>query len=138
MTQITPSPTPGVIHFPEGLLGFPDTTEYRVTPGPGDGLFWLLAESAEGPRFLLSDPFVFFEGYELELSAEQARRIDADETSQVGVLAITVPSRDEAWTANLQGPIVVNVEKGVGAQLVVPGDEPALRRPFRPRLVPAA
>ncbi len=129
---------PGTIRFPQGLLGFPDILEYELGPGPGEGLYWLVGSGEETPRFLVSDPFAFFEGYELDLTPEQARSIEADDASQVGVLAITVPSREGAWTANLQGPIVINAAKGIAAQLVLPGDEPGLRRPFQPVLVSAA
>ena len=79
----------GRIRFPGGLLGFPDTQEYHLAEGPGDGLFWLLAGDGQGPSFLLSDPFVFFEGYTLDLTPGQAAQIEAEEMSQVGVLAIT-------------------------------------------------
>ena len=125
------------IRFQDGLLGFPETTEYSLSPGPADGLFWLDGSVESGPRFLLADPFVFFEGFELDLSSDQAARIGADDATQVGVLAIAVPSRGGEWTANLQGPLVINVEKAIGAQLVRPG-EASVRCAFSPLLAGAA
>ena len=62
----------GRIRFPCGLLGFPETQEYHLAAGPAEGLFWLLAGDGEGPSFLLSDPFVFFDGYTLDLTPAQA------------------------------------------------------------------
>lgn len=142
--SMTPPPPPlsgidTIIHFPEGLLGFPDGKDYRLTAGPGDGLYWLVAMDAIGPNFVLSDPFVFFEGYSLVLSSAQSERIEADRASHVAVMAITVPGTDgEPWTANLRGPVVINVEKRIGAQLVLTDDAAALRRPFHPPLSPVA
>lgn len=141
MSQATlPDPTtsaaalPAVtIHFPDGLLGFPETRDYALVGGPSDGLLWLVGDGEEAPRFLLSDPFVFFEDYSLDLSDEQARRVDAGESSTVAVLAITIPSSDAPWTANLQGPVVINLDKSLGAQIVLPGAEPGVRQPFQPR-----
>lgn len=125
------------IHFEDGLLGFPDTTDYTLSPGPSNGLFWLEGALESDPRFLLADPFVFFEGFELELSADQAARISATDATQVGVLAIAVPSQAGEWTANLQGPLVINVDQAIGAQLVRPG-EASVRRAFSPVLAGAA
>lgn len=124
-----------VIHFPDGLLGFPDELDYRLTQGPAAGLYWLLP--AVGPaRFLLSDPFRFFAEYSLDLTPEQAVRVDADVPSDIAVLAITIPHRDGPWTANLQGPLVINARKGVGAQLVLAGSGPGVREPFVPTAGP--
>ena len=122
------------IRFPDGLLGFPDIHDYVLLDGPSDGLLWLVGDGEHAPRFLLSDPFAFFEGYSLDLSPEQAGRVDAEESSTVAVLAITTPSSDAPWTANLQGPVVINVDKGLGAQIVLPGSQPGVRQPFQPNL----
>lgn len=129
----------GIIHFPEGLLGFPETAEYRLLDGPGDGLFWLVAADGVGPSFMLSDPFLFFEGYSLVLNDVQSEKIGANSSSEVAVLAITVPGKDgEAWTANLRGPIVINVVGARGAQLVLTDETADLRRPFVPDVSPVA
>ena len=132
-------PMDGTIRFPDGLLGFPETTDYRLVDGPGDGLFWLVAPDGVGPCFLLSDPFLFFEEYSLVLSESQSERIGAATSSDVAVLAITVPGQEgEPWTANLRGPVVINVVEGVGAQLVLTDETADLRKPFIPELSPVA
>lgn len=123
------------IVFQGGLLGFPDFVKYSLTEGPGDGLFWLISEDG-GPTFLVSDPFTYIDGYSLDLSPEQAARIQADALGEVAVLAISVPHAENPWTANLQGPIVINAARRVGTQLVLPGSEPGVRVPFEPKLEP--
>ena len=124
-----------MIHFPDGLLGFPNEQHYRLMEGPADGLYWLLPAS-ESARFLLSDPFRYFAEYSLDLSEEQAERVGAEFPSDIAVLAITVPHRDRPWTANLQGPLVVNVRKNLGAQLVLAASGPGVREPFVPGAEP--
>ena len=129
----------GIIRFPEGLLGFPETTEYRLVDGPGDGLFWLVAADGVGPSFLLSDPFLFFDEYSLVLNGAQSERIGAATPTDVAVLAITVPGPEgEAWPANLRGPVVINVVESVGAQLVLTDETADLRKPFVPERSPVA
>lgn len=129
----TVDPAAITIHFPDGLLGFPATRDYVLVDGPSPGLLWLVGDGEQAPRFLLSDPFEFFEGYCLDLTPEQASRVEAEESSTIAVLAITIPSSEAPWTANLQGPIVVNVDKGIGAQIVLPGSQPGVRQPFEPK-----
>jgi len=128
-----------VIRFPDGLLGFPDATAYRLRECAVAGVYWLLSDDGQGPDFLLSDPFAFFDGYAVELSEDQARRIRAEAASSVTVFAITIPGgEDESWFANLQGPVVINVDEMLGAQVVVSDPSAGLRRPFRPELPTAA
>jgi flagellar assembly factor FliW len=125
----------GVIRFPTGLLGFPHVREYRLSEGPGTGLFWLSGAEADSPCFLLSDPFVYFDGLSLDLSPAQAEQIGAQDSGKVAVLAVTVPNVETgAWTANLQGPVVINVERALGAQLVLADQSLGVRRTFRPVL----
>lgn len=126
---------PGTLSFPTGLLGFPEVNEYRLSAGPGEGLFWLSGARPDTPCFLLSDPFVYFDGLSLDLSIPQTELIEAEQASQVAVLAITVPNAEtEAWTANLQGPILINLERGLGAQVVLSDTSLGVRRSFLPRL----
>ena len=128
-------PAQGLIKFPAGLLGFPSITEYRLSEGPGKGLFWLSGDEPDSPCFLLTDPFRYFEGLSLDLSPAQTKQIGADESDQVAVLAVTVPSANTApWTANLQGPVVINVERCVGAQVILADRSLGVRRSFRPEL----
>ena len=126
------------IRFSEGLVGFPEPREYRLIESTTTGLYWLQGGTPSAPSFMLCDPFVYFEGYSFDLTPEQANRIGVDEPSQVGVLTISVPDTDTGvWTANLQGPVVLNVQQALGAQMVLSDHSLGVRRPFRPlALVP--
>lgn len=129
----------GIIRFPNGLLGFPDAVAFRLVEGPAEGLFWLVAADGNGLRFLLSDPFLFFDGYSLVLNDSQTEKIGAERASDVAVLAITVPGSDgKPWTANLRGPVVINIAESLGAQLILTDETAELRRPFVPELSPVA
>ncbi|MEQ1856602.1 MAG: flagellar assembly protein FliW [Longimicrobiales bacterium] len=133
LRPVPPDAPDGVVRFPHGLLGFPDVNEYRLTEGPGAGLFWLSGLTPGAPSFLLTDPFVYFDDLSLDLTASHVDEIEADAPTDVAVLAVTVPDRvTGTWTANLQGPVVINVAKGLGAQVVLPDASLGLKRPFRP------
>ena len=121
-------------HDITGMLLYKDGSFLQVLEGPAEGFLWLIGEGELAPRFLLSDPFVFFEEYCVDLSQDQAERVKAEATSTVAVLAITTPSSDGPWTANLQGPLVINLSESLGAQIVLPGQQPGVRQPFEPNL----
>jgi flagellar assembly factor FliW len=128
-----PPPTDAIVRFPHGLLGFPGFNLYRLSTGPRAGLFWLSGLGAGAPSFLLTDPFRYFDGLCLDLSVAHVEEVEAGAPSDVAVLAVTVPNREPgSWTANLQGPVVINVAKGLGAQVVLPDPSLGVKRPFRP------
>ena len=136
--SLTASCAPDALHlpiqFPKGLLGFERDTEWVLGNGPGEGLYWLEGAREGGPRFLVSDPFVFFEDYVLELSLSQASSVQAQTSASVVAIAVTTPNSNGAWTANLRGPVVLNLSEGVGAQIVLPRESKGagLREPLEP------
>jgi flagellar assembly factor FliW len=107
--------------FGDGLLGFPTCREWVLIQGAKAGTAWLQSVDHGALAFLLVDPFVMFEGYSAELSPAEVRRLEASDPSHLAVFAIvTLPaSRSESATANLQGPVVVNVRDRRGAQVVL-------------------
>lgn len=123
-----------VVHFARGILGFSTVRDYRLTTGPSDDLFWLTSCSS-GPRFLLVNPFRYFDDFSVELSLDQVRSIGASEPQDVAVLAITVPAPVPCdWTANLSGPLIINIRNLEGAQVILTDTSLGLRRPFTPDL----
>lgn len=110
-----------VTRFPTGLVGLPDCREFVLIPAHREGLFWLQSVEHGELAFVLVDPFLFFPGYEAELSATDLEELQATDGPEVAVLAIvTLPaSRDEQPTANLQGPLALNLEARIAKQLVL-------------------
>jgi flagellar assembly factor FliW len=114
-------PEASIVQFADGLPGFPDCREWILVDGVKRGSAWLQSLQIEALALLLVDPFPLFPGYAVELSPTELRRVGATDQSSLMVLAIvTLPaSRDEAASANLQGPVVINVEAKAAAQLVL-------------------
>lgn len=99
------------------LPGFPDTHDYLLRSVPGNPLFFWL-ESEDGPRFVITKPGVFFHDYKVEIKEKAVA--DLQSRSNIEVYAIvTVPEDPLQMTANLMAPLLVNVEKGLGYQLVL-------------------
>ncbi len=129
-----------LVTLPEGLLGFPDDRRFLVLPfryesgagGPGpSSLCWL--QSADDPQlaFLAVEPHLFFPDYEVDLPEEDASALELRDARQASVLALLTVSRGAtrgserfplppmAVTANLAGPIVINVRSRQGRQVLL-------------------
>lgn len=111
-----------LVDFPAGIFGFPECRRFALLPGARDGTFWL--QSAEHPTlvFLLIDPFAFVPGYVVDLPPGELQELQVTPGTDVAILCIvTLPrQRDELATANLQGPLALNLAARLGKQIVIP------------------
>lgn len=111
-------------HFPAGLLGFSSCQRfslerYRPAEG-GDSPFWMLRSLDEDISFPLIHPSLVLSDYELPLPLEVLDFLRAPSTNGLIVLLIvTLRDKLEEITVNLQGPILLNPQASLGAQLVV-------------------
>jgi flagellar assembly factor FliW len=127
-----------VVHFGNGLLGFPGFTRWVVLDGGRDGLGWL--QSAEHPAlaFLLVEPFVVFDEFTLDVPPAAVRALGAGHAEELAVFAIVTLGADGATaTANLQGPLLMNLRSRCGAQVVTPHGVWSLRQPVPAELLRA-
>lgn len=108
------------IHFADGLIGFESFHDFALVP-QGDESPFLLLQAVDEPQlaFLTIDPRCFAPAYLPELSDEDLQSLDLKDFSHAVVLSIVVIPEDPAkMTANLQAPVVINVETRHGRQLV--------------------
>jgi flagellar assembly factor FliW len=114
-------PAESVFTFPVGMYGFPECRRFALLPAGREGLFWLQSLEHATLIFLLADPFHFFTGYAVELSSGDRAELQVTAAADVAVLCVvTLPrTRDEAPTANLQGPLALNFAAGRGRQLAL-------------------
>ncbi len=124
-----------LLRFDEGIPGFPDCRRWILIQGDKAGTAWLQSIDLNALTFFLVDPFAFFDGFSLDLSPSEVGRLDASDSSQVAVFAIvTFPAtRDEPATANLQGPIVINVAHRRAAQVIMNEGPWGVRHAFQLR-----
>ena len=110
-----------VIHFPEGLLGFPECRNFVLLPAAREGLFWLQSADHSALAFLLADPFRFFEGYSVELGPVERAELQVEAASDVIILSIvTLPRPGETRaTTNLQGPLAINLARRLARQIIL-------------------
>jgi flagellar assembly factor FliW len=108
-----------IINFPKGLLGFPSYTGYvLIEPGPDSYFWWLQSTQTPDLAFVVTDPSLFVPSYRVPLKPEQMQELAITKLEEAQVFVI-VNKRGNQLTGNLQGPLVVHVERKVGEQLVL-------------------
>jgi flagellar assembly factor FliW len=114
-------PARELLTFPEGLLGFAERKRFILIQEDAYAPFlWL--QSAEDPRlsFVVVDPLLFMPDYQVEIKQGEIESLELKSAEKARVLVIVVVRENpEDITANLQGPIVLNTEKGLGKQVVL-------------------
>jgi flagellar assembly factor FliW len=122
------------LEFPNGLLGFPDQKRFALVQAGTNSVYWLQSLGLPSLVFLLVDPFAHFNGYVVDIPPADAMELGASDPADVAVLAIVTlpaPTADgERPTANLQGPIVINLRQRRGKQIVVADADYGVRVPF--------
>jgi flagellar assembly factor FliW len=111
--------TSELLRFPTGLFGFPEARDFVLLQAERKGVYWLQSAEHSALAFVLVDPFVHFTGYSVEIPDGDLRDLGRPEEEDLMVLAIvTLPrSSDGKATANLQGPLALNLRNRLGKQL---------------------
>lgn len=118
------------LNFPRGLLGFPEDREYAlIQTGENSAFYWMQAVHRPELAFVVCDPRMFIPDYRIAIKNEDLTSIGLTDThgSQVFVVVNKV---DGVLTANLQGPLVINVATRVGKQLVLSDKKYTTRHPL--------
>lgn len=119
-----------LIHFGEGILGFPDQNDYAlIQTGEGSVFYWLQAVGRPDLAFVVCDPRLFVADYQVPVKLEELQPIGIKEASDAQVFVI-VNKVDEMLTGNFQGPLMVNVGNRKARQLVLSDKRHSTRQPL--------
>jgi flagellar assembly factor FliW len=115
-------PAEKVLAFPSGVLGFPEWTRYVMLDHDTDAPFkWLHCVEEASLAFVVIDPALFNQNYQVTISEEARLEVAGNETDELSLVVIlTIPSGDpSAVTANLRGPLLMNPRTRLCKQLVL-------------------
>jgi flagellar assembly factor FliW len=109
------------ITFPSGLLGFPELKTFQLLePSDAYPLKFLQPTQREDIHFVCIDVAAIKMDYEVPLSDEDAQALAIQSPADALVLALVViPSDPRQMTANLAGPILINLRTRLGRQIVL-------------------
>ena len=98
-----------ILNFPEGLLGFELYHNYAIYDSEYPPFMWMQSIEDQKLAFLVVDPFLICNDYELDVDDKSLSKIGIKSPSDVFVMSIvTIPQGEGPVTANLQGPIIIN------------------------------
>ena len=116
-----------MIHFPNGIVGFPELTDFALIhdaeKGNQGGIRWL--QSGQEPNFAMPvvDPLVIRTDYNPSVDDELLKVI-GDGDNLLVLVTITVPTDLKKMSINLKAPLVVNVDTRKAVQVVLEDDFP--------------
>lgn len=110
-----------ILHFPEGLIGFPDYRRFVVLDLDKGGFFkWLQSAEESSLGFVILDPRVPFVDYDPVFDPGDLEGLEASSPDDLVLMAVvTVPEDVTEMTANLLAPLVINPKKRVGKQVII-------------------
>ena len=122
-------PVDRVLHFPQGLIGFPRARRFVILDHrPGSPFKWMLCLEEPDVAFAVVEPATLVPAYEppLELAA---RTLGVDPADVVLFVIVTIPPDPTAMTVNLMAPVVVDLRTRRSRQLVLedPRCDPSYR-----------
>ncbi len=108
-----------VLEFSSGLLGFSSYTKFVLLQPDEDGVFfWLQSVEAPELAFVITDPQIWVPEFEAIIRKEQMATLQLERIEDAQVFVI-VNKYDNSLTANLQGPLVLNLRNQDAMQLVL-------------------
>ena len=123
-----------IIHFPSGIIGFPDLTDFALVHDEDKGIgaiHWL--QSIQEPAFAMPvmDPLLVRPDYNPQVDDELLKPIGELVPDELLVLVtVTVPADLTKMSVNLRGPIIINAAEKKACQVIIDGDDYAVKFPI--------
>ena len=118
-----------IFHFPLGLPAFEDFKNYVfiIKPDTHPFLFMNAIEPA-GLSFVCLDPFLVHPQYTPRIGPADQEFLRASRPEDILMLSIvTVRPEVQETTANLQGPLAINIKTSIGKQIMCEGQSYPVR-----------
>lgn len=118
-----------VIHFPAGLPGFENARRFIISALPEHQPFhWMESVDGQGVRFAIINPLAFRPDYQPKLKKEEILSLgikDPKDLLLYVIVTLRQPLQDS--TANLMGPLFINIRERHGKQIIIENDDYSLR-----------
>jgi flagellar assembly factor FliW len=109
-----------IFHFEHGIPGFLDEKQFVLLPLVDTPFVILQSVRTPALGFVLIEPFSYFPMYEIELDDNTLEQLQITGEQDVALYVIlTVADPFDDTTANLQAPVVINVNKRLGKQVIL-------------------
>ena len=121
-----------VIHFPRGIPGFERFKRYALFKSDEIEPFqWLISIDQEELGFVIIPPHYFAPDYNPKLYESDLQELAVEPQDKLAIFAIvTLAQNPTESTANLQGPLIINVDKKLGKQVVIVDEDYSVKHPI--------
>lgn len=121
-----------VIHFDEGLIGFPEFKDFVLMENESLAPFRQL-RSLDAPHvgFLVLEAGAVVGNFLETVSSREWESLAMDgQTRPLAFVIVVIGSSPESSTGNFQAPLLVNYEKMVGKQIILTDSGFSMRQPL--------
>lgn len=119
-----------VVELPAGLIGFPLLRRFALVAAEDAGLYsWLQSLDDPAVSFLLVVPAAFFPDYQPHIPDEDCIAIGLSDPGDAQLLCLVTAS-DDGVTANLLGPVLLDVRTRLARQVVLTDTALTTREPI--------
>lgn len=111
-----------IIDFPEGLLGFEEEKQFVIINAEDEEspFQWLQSVTNPDLAFVIINPFFVYPNYDIIIPKTAQKKLKIKEQKDVSLYSIVVvPENIEKMTANLLGPIIININEKLGKQVIL-------------------
>lgn len=125
-----------IISFPEGIPGFEEVHQFVLLGNGGDDttFFWLQSIDKPEVCFVATDPFVIYNGYTVDVEDMDLAVLEISNPEMVLTLVIVVvPENIIDARVNLKAPVIINIDKKLGKQVLQQNEQLPIRYYFNRR-----
>src|SRR5262245_6278480 len=113
-----------ILHFPDGLIGFEDQRHWvLLADEQNESLGWLQSVRSSHVALPVVSPRRFAADYQVRIVKSQLLPLELEQTDQAFVLNV-INRHDEQFTVNLKAPVIINLDRRIGRQIVTLDDQP--------------
>lgn len=121
-----------IIKFEKGLPGFNELKKFILVDIEENSMFKLL-QSVENSDIgiVVVSPFEVIQDYEFKLNDNILNNLKIEKEQDVLVVnTVTLNSDPSKITTNLRAPIIININKGLGEQIILENDNYKIKHPL--------
>ena len=120
-----------LLHFPAGLIGFPNLRDFVVMPNKKEGpLFWIQSIDDPDIAFVLTDPTNFFLEYRVVPEESEKNMLRVENVEDCYTLTVVTVPPDQKITLNLAAPILFSPKSNRAIQVILENTDYTTKTPL--------
>lgn len=113
-----------ILFFRNGLIGFEDCRHWvLLADSDNSSVAWLQSMQHSDIALPVVSPRRFLDGYQVRLEPNDVDILQLSKVEQAFVLAV-VSRNEESLTLNLRAPLVINLDRRIGSQVITVDAQP--------------